>query len=55
MKAVDILSNHGFELSLLLQLCQLVVGSIGLGVRRKQFGPIKAEKLFRLAFIERMA
>ena len=55
MEPVDILRYHGQQPPLLLPLGQLFVGGVWLGLRAEHFGPVKTEKFFGIAFIERMA
>ena len=54
MESVDVLGDDGLEFSLVLPLCQFQVGGVGFCVRCQQLGPVKTEKLFRVAFIKRM-
>ena len=55
MQPVDVLGDDGLQLSRRLQLRQLPVGGVGLGLRRQHLRPVEAEKFLRVAFVKAMA
>ena len=54
MQAIDILSHHSLELARLLQICQVDMSSIGLGIRIEQVLLVKVKKLQRIALKHRV-
>ena len=55
MQSVNVLGYDSRQLSSLLHFCKFFVGGVWLGLRAEHFGPVKTEKFFGIAFIERMA
>ena len=54
VQAVNILGHHSGALACLLQLCQFVMGSVGLGKRTQHFAAIKAVE-FRWVLVKKAA
>ena len=55
MKAVDILGDNRSQLTRPLQLRQLQMGGVGLGVQAEHLAAVKAEELLRVRLVEAVA
>ena len=55
MQAVDILGDDSLQFSLGLQLCQLVVGRVGLGIGTQELAAVKTEEFLRVLLVKGVA
>ena len=55
VQTIDVLCNNSGQLASLLQLRQLFMRGIGLGIQIQHFIAVELEKLLRTPFVERMA
>ena len=54
MQTVDVLRHHGTKLAGTLQLGQLGVAAVGLGVKRDHLGAVEVEELGRMRLVKAM-